>query len=151
MDTHYTKPEVWPSPYTCKQPYHPGRYQKIVDSVMWSFRLKGFAKNCLGKYKLCYVDRSPKRLSMVAWFPYVCGLGERGGTLQPPSLEFWAKHLYDSGKSNSDKLFIECGLYNTTKSVPLLPICRSLAIVNTIDKIIIIFGQHDGRKNFFFE
>ena len=41
--------------------------------------------------------------------------GKGGGILQPPSLDFRAKHLYDSGKSNWDKLFIECGLYNTTK------------------------------------
>ena len=32
VDTRYTRAMVWSSPYACAQPYHPGRYQQIMDS-----------------------------------------------------------------------------------------------------------------------
>ena len=32
VDTNYTSPVVWPSPYPCAQPYHLGRNQATMDS-----------------------------------------------------------------------------------------------------------------------
>ena len=41
--------------------------------------------------------------------------GERGKGCSPRVFKIFGQNAYDSGKSNWDKLFIECSFYNTTK------------------------------------
>ena len=41
--------------------------------------------------------------------------GASEGGCSPPSLKIFGQNAYDSGKSTSDKLFIESSFYNTTK------------------------------------
>ena len=73
----------------------------------------------------------------------------KGGGLQSPSL--FGQNANDSGKSSWDKFTVyRVQLLQHNQTVDLLPICRSLAIVNSMDKIINIFGQRHGREHYFF-
>ena len=126
--------------------------RKSSDSVMWSCRLKEFVKTCLGKYRPCqcwWGLTSPKRLSMVAWFTWVYGPGKGGRSAAPESQKFSGKKLMIRAKAIGINCFrVQLLQHNST--VHLLPICRSLAIVNSMDKLIDILGQRHGREHFFF-
>ena len=44
----------------------------VTTFVMWSCRLKGFAKTRPGKYRLCHVDEHQQGRNDCPWFPDTC-------------------------------------------------------------------------------
>ena len=52
VDTRYTSPVVWSSPYACARPYHPGKYEATIDSCFGFVRphQHGIADTCRGGF-----------------------------------------------------------------------------------------------------